>query len=73
MIDLTLIYVTLEQLHRYEKQRIEHRGGTHDIADYDGRGNFNTGRCTKLHDEEQVAVGAVTIERTTSDMSTLRF
>ena len=59
MIDLTLIYVTLEQLHRYEKQRIEHRGGTHDIADYDGRGNFNTwGDARNYTTEEQVAVGA---------------
>ena len=43
---------------RYEKHRIEHRGGTHDIVDYDGHGNFNTfGDARNYTVEEQVATG----------------
>ena len=43
---------------RYEKHRIEHRGGTHDIVDYDGHGNFNTfGDARNYTIEEQVATG----------------
>ena len=48
-----------EKLHEeYEKHRIEHRGGTHDIVDYDGHGNFNTfGDARNYTIEEQVATG----------------
>ena len=49
-----------EKLHQaYEKHRIEHRGGTHDIVDYDGHGHFNTwGDARNYTTEEQVAIGA---------------
>lgn len=47
-----------QDLHReYEKQRIEHRGGTHDIPEADGRGGYNTWDAKNFTIEEQVELG----------------
>ena len=48
-----------EKLHQeYEKQRIEHRGGTHNIVDYDGHGHFNTWADPRNYTiEERLATG----------------
>ncbi len=48
-----------KKLHEeYEKHRIEHRGGTHDIVDYDGHSRFNTWADPRNYTiEERLATG----------------